>query len=275
MSSVASPYTPSDAMPRPSRDYRRMKRSERIDPDHNSNHHEEEKTGSSLRAWLLWRIPAIVMICGLAYFALNQTKNGPTTPQIQEETPLVSPPARWTSVASPAVLFGFDMPELELPTMAVEARTYRDGGREDILSIGTIADPFHLRVIIDRSQKQRSTSFYIDLVRNAANAGLSVKRTAQSSEYPNKFGAFEVAETTLVKSNDAHCLAFRGTGLNGKIALHGWLCGEERFVKNDMLACFIDRLTTTPALREPGIEEALRSLNKTRTAACDSALDRF
>ncbi len=279
MSSYASPYHPSDAMPRHSREYCRVKRVERIGPSPDQqgseNYHEKKQTRSSLRAWLLWRIPAILMVCGLAYFAFNQPKPDDTMPTVQEAAPLVAPPARWTPIASPAVLFGFDMPELQLPTMSVEARTYREGGREDTLSIGSIADPFYLRITIDRSPKQRNASFFVDLVRNAANAGLSVKRTSQTSEYPNKFGSFEVAETMLVKNNEAQCLAFRGAGLDGKVAINGWLCGEERFVKNDMLACFIDRLTTTPALREPDIEDALRLINKNRTRACDSALDRF
>ncbi|MEN3929610.1 hypothetical protein WJT86_00880 [Microvirga sp. W0021] len=225
------------------------------------------------KPWLLWFASCAVIISGLSYYAVKQTEHdGDRVPDVDTTAALVSPPAPWSQVINPAVLFAFDMPELELPNMSVEARTYREGGREDSLSIGSAADPFYLRIVIDRSQQKRSSSFYIDLVRTAATAGLSVKKTAQSVEYPTKFGSFEFSLVTLAKNTDTSCIAFRGQGL-GRLSMHGWLCGNDEYVSHDMLACFIDRLTPTPALRERDLETEIRALDKNQTEACTAAMN--
>lgn len=280
MPSYAPPYDHPDALPHHPREYRRLSASERQRVRQEAAREQEEpqeavRVKRKAKPWLLWLFSSVLIISGLSYYAIE--RNGgtpPDMPEVETTAALVTPPPAWDQVVAPAVLFAFDMPELQLPDMSVEARNYRQGGREDALSIGSVTDPFYLRIVVDRSQQQRSESFYIDLVRSAAQAGLSVKRTALSSEFQTKFGALEVTEATLAKETEARCLAFRGKVLDGAVGLNGWLCGENRFVEKDMLACFIDRLAATPAMREQNLEIALRDLDKSHTEACTTAMER-
>lgn len=225
-------------------------------------------------SWLWQGICSALIISGLSYYALER-QDRTLVPDVETTGALVSPPPAWDPVVSPAIMFAFDMPELDLPNMVVEARDYRQGGREDMISIGAANDPFYLRIALNRSQSQHNGSFYIDLARNAARAGLSVRRNARTTEIATKFGSFEAAQAVLASDSDTRCLAFRGKAIDGKMSMHGWLCGEERFVADDMLACFLDRLTATPALRERELETELRALDKRRTPACDSAMERI
>ncbi len=226
--------------------------------------------------WLLRALCAGFVVSGISWYALHTDPDMlPDEFDVETTAALTAPPPAWDPVANPAVLFAFDMPELDLPSMTVEARSYHGGGRADALSIGTINDPFYLRVVIDRSQQPRSTSFYVDLARNAAQAGLAVKRSAQADELSTKFGILEMMPATLARATENQCLAFRGKALDGSVNLQGWLCGDDMFVADDMLACFLDRLTATPALRERQIEPSFRALDKNRTAACASALPRI
>jgi hypothetical protein len=227
------------------------------------------------KPWIRWALSSLLLIGGLSYFAFQQDHLPEIASEAELARELVAPPPRWEPVINPVVLFAFDLPELQLPSMAVRAREYREGGREDTLSIGSVSDPFYLQIVLDRTQQPESSSFYLDLVRSAAQAGLAVTHISQSTDYQTKFGPIELARSTLANGKETSCLAFRGQGLDGSMRLHGWICGDERFVADDMLACFVDRLTTTPAMREPDFEAAMRNLDKSRTPACQSAMTRI
>lgn len=213
------------------------------------------------------------IIGGLTWCVIEQGTPGDIAIPPPEPVTFVAPPAQWEQVINPPVLFAFDFPELKLPPMTVEARNYRDGGREDALAISTPGNPFYLRIVVDRSNRGGRSSFYLDLVRTAADAGLSVRRSAQATESHTKFGPMEIAQATLAQSQETNCLAFRSDTTGNVMKLRGWLCGDQRYVSENVLACFIDRLSVTPALRERSLEDFLRTSQKDRTQACSAAMN--
>jgi len=232
---------------------------------------QSAKRGS--KPWLRWIAMSVAIIAGLTWYLAGQNEPDTVPAPPAEPATLVAPPRPWEQVINPAVLFTFDFPELNLPPMTVEARNYREGGREDALAIGTPGNPFYLRVVVDRSNHTGKPSFYLDLVRTAADAGLAVRRSAQATESRTKFGSMEIAQATLAKSEETNCLAFRSGTTGNDLQLRGWLCGDQRYVDENVLACFIDRLTVTPALRERSLEDFLRASNQNRTVACETAMN--
>lgn len=216
---------------------------------------------------------SLAVICGLTWFVIEHDSQGDlAVSPPPEPVTFVAPPAQWEPVINPAVLFTFDFPELTLPPMTVEARNHRDGGREDALAISTPGNPFYLRIIIDRSNHRNGSSFYLDLVRTAADAGLSVRRSAQATEFRTRFGQMEIAQATLARTGETNCLAFRSATAGNVLHLRGWICGDTRYVDESVLACFIDRLGVTPALRERALDDFLHASNSNRTAACNAAI---
>src|SRR5215207_4618330 len=130
-----------------------------------------------------------------------------------DEAPLRAPPPLWQPIAQPAALFALDVPDLQGLPFAYEARRDGDDARDDTLTFGsaeTDARPY-ARLIVHQSAhpEPQGSSFFVDLARRAADAGLAIARSAPASGLPTKFGLAEAADLALSGSVERACLGFR------------------------------------------------------------------
>jgi hypothetical protein len=167
---------------------------------------------------------------------------------VVDEAPLRAPPPLWQPIARPAVLFTADMPDLQGLPFAYEARRDGDDAREDTLTFGTAeADARPYVRVTGRQSTQpepQGSSFFVDLARRAADAGLAVARSTPASGLPTKFGLAEAADLALSGSVERACLGFRLSHPDAAFRLGGWLCGPGgQPPSRRQLACLIDGLS--------------------------------
>ncbi|HEX2509880.1 MAG TPA: hypothetical protein VHK66_05115, partial [Microvirga sp.] len=108
-------------------------------------------------------------------------------------------------------------------------------------------------------------SFYVDLVRHAAEAGLSVVRSAQAAPLPTKFGMAEAAHVTFAGESEQTCLAIRFAHPEMQFGLQGWLCGSP--VGEGHLTCLVDRLVVT-GNEDPALKVLFAQAERQRLPAC-------
>jgi hypothetical protein len=229
--------------------------------DYDFTHPRELRPADRVRRrlpWLRMTLMSGVVIFALVYLAQQQepeTAGGETG--FVPQAVLIAPPPTWQPLAGAAPLYALEGPEGLLP-LAFEARRHAGGGREDELRFGSFGEAGYGRVALARDiPEPEARSFYVDLVRRAAFAGLSVARSAQSRPLATKFGTGEAAPVVLAEAAEQACLAFRFAHGEIAFAFTGWICGsDDKPVSEAQLACLIDRL----ALAKPGEDAALKGL---------------
>jgi hypothetical protein len=193
--------------------------------------------------WLRMILLSGLSIAVLVYFAREERSR--TLPQGEPgavpASVLVAPPPPWRPLPQAAPAYALDKP---FAPPAFSARINAAGGREDTFVLGRFGDPRHGRIsLIQGDAGTERRSFFVDIVRRAAEAGLSVTRNAQSRMATTKFGPVEMAEVTLAGATEQTCQAFRFADPETAFGFHGWLCGTEaRSVDETQAACFIDRI---------------------------------
>lgn len=194
--------------------------------------------------WLRMTLFSGLCIAALAYLAqqdLAEQRSGGQT--AIPATILVAPPPAWTPLVPARTAYGLDK---TLDPVIAEARQHSGGGREDTLIVGALGEQRYVRVIFSHGIPPTPRSFYVDIVRRAAEAGLSVERNAQTAMLPTKFGPVESAAVTLAGSTEQNCQAFRFHDGDAAFGFQGWLCGSDT-VDIHRLACFIDGVTLSGA----------------------------
>lgn len=171
-----------------------------------------------------------------------------------------APPPAWERMPQPTALYAIDAPDLQGLPIRHEARRDPEGARDDTLTFGAAEDglkPYFQLVVRLSAQPERSeASFFVDLARRAAEAGLAVTRSASPGGVRTKFGTAEVADVTLAGDAERACLAFRLPGSEALFRAGGWFCGaSDPPPSRDRLACLIDGLS----LRGSG-DQALKAL---------------
>ena len=97
-------------------------------------------------------------------------------------------------------------------------------------------------------------SFYLDLTRAAARAGVAVTRASLPTMHQIRFGGLEVAEVVLAEGEGARaCLGFRLLAGEPDLRILGFACDRERQPEPRALACTLDGLQ----LLAPGFDEGL------------------
>jgi hypothetical protein len=216
--------------------------------------------------WLRLILLSSLSVAGLVYFA--QHRDQERKPAGRRGVPasvLIAPAPIWKPVVpSPAVY----TLEKSLGPVAQEARQHTSGAREDTLILGSFGDARHARITLVQGSPEPARSFFVDIVRRAAGAGLAVARNTQSRMVATKFGPIEVASMTLSGPVEQECQAFRFFQRNADFGFQGWLCGSEgKPVEETQLACFIDGLALAG-----GANLSLKALfaraEKQRSAPC-------
>jgi hypothetical protein len=184
---------------------------------------------------------------------------------------LVAPPADWQPIARPAALYQLPAPELRGLPLVHQARRHRDGGREDVLSFGAFSgDGLHLRLVVRSADPEAAApSFFIDLVRRAAEAGFAVTRSGAPSSVATKFGPAEAADVAIEEAVERDCLAFRSDHPDEALRLSGWVCGTQgRPADRQLLACLLDRLSLRPAQDDLVVKAFFARAEERRLPAC-------
>ena len=139
-----------------------------------------------------------------------------------------------------------------------EAWSRRQGpGRQDALTFrDTPGDGAWLRVGLHLGGPLDPApgSFYLDLTRAAARAGVAVTRASLPVMQQIRFGGLEVAEVALAEGEGTRaCLGFRLLAGEPDLRLLGFACDRERQPEPRALACTLEGLQ----LLAPGADEGL------------------
>ena len=139
-----------------------------------------------------------------------------------------------------------------------EAWTRRQGaGRQDALTFrDEPGEGAWLRVALHLAGPADPApgSFYLDIARAAARAGVAVTRASLPVMQQIRFGGLEVAEVALAEGEGARaCLGFRLLAGDPDLRMLGFACDRERRPEPRALACTLDGLQ----LLAPGADEGL------------------
>jgi hypothetical protein len=215
--------------------------------------------------WLRMTLTSAVAITVLVILAEEPPEPAPEDiPGAVPRTSLLAPPPLWEPVARPSVLYAVE--GIDRNQAFLEVRRRPGGGREDTLSFGPTGAAGSARLRLVRNVPEpEGQSFYVDLVRHGAEAGLSVVRSAQAAPLPTKFGMAEAANVTFAGESEQTCLAIRFAHPEMQFGLRGWLCGSP--VSEGHLTCLIDRLVVT-GNEDPALKVLFAQAERQRLPAC-------
>ena len=220
--------------------------------------------------WLRMTLMAGIAIFGLVYLAQEQA---PQTADGDDgsvpKAVLIAPEPTWRPLADAAPLYALEGADGR-PPFAFEARRHASGGREDELRFGSFGEPGYGRIALARNiPEPAARSFYVDLARRAAFAGLAVARSAQSRPLATKFGTAEAARVVLAGSAEHDCIAVRFAHGEVAFAFAGWICGSEgKPVTEAQLACLVDRLALSKGGEDPALKVLFAQAESRRDPAC-------
>ena len=218
--------------------------------------------------WFRVTLMSSLIVATLAYFAPRKSLDEKPASQRQgvPVSVLTAPAPMWNPLPQAAALYGFEKSTLPV---TFEARQHTNGAREDTLMLGRFGDARHARITLLQGSTEPARSFFIDIVRRAAQAGLAVSRNAQSRMVTTKFGPLEAAAVTLTGQREQECQAFRFPQNEAGFGFEGWLCGAAA-VDEAQLACFIDSLGLAGAA-SPSVKAVFARAEGSRIEACGSA----
>jgi hypothetical protein len=219
--------------------------------------------------WLRMALLSPLSIAVLVSLARQHDRPAPPhAPQAVPAAVLVAPAPLWRPLPSAPAPYGL---EGRAEPIAIEAREHMSGGREDTLSFGAFGDAGYGRISLVQGFTEPARSFFVDIVRRAAEAGLSVTRNAQSRPVPTKFGPMEVAAVTLAGPAEQACQAFRFADAQASFAFQGWVCGSEAQPVNEgHLACLVDRIALA-ATDNPAVKAIFAEAERQRLEGCGPA----
>lgn len=182
--------------------------------------------------------------------------------------PLADIPA-WNPLAGATPSFTLAAPMFPKEAVAFSARQHNTGGgREDVFAVGDPAEGgAHGRVVAYQpgGEARAVGTFFLEIARRAAEAGLAVARTELPGALPTRFGPAETAETVFIgEGGNRACLAFRLEPEGATLRLAGWLCGAGGRTDPAQLACLIDSLDLAPG----NADLTLKAAFARKSAAC-------
>lgn len=184
-------------------------------------------------------------------------------------------PALWTNAETPEPLYQLRTQELlDLPARYA-AREHGLGGREDVLAFGDYhGEGLHLRLSVYRMGKEapRPSTFFVDLARRSAEAGVGVTGMGPPVAEDTKFGPTEIADARLNLDGDERaCQAFRlmttAEGEQTSWQISGWVCDAAPVAPLE-IACFLDHLSVTEAAHDTSLSRLFARANERRRPEC-------
>ncbi len=186
-----------------------------------------------------------------------------------------APEPVWVEIAKPFQLFSLPAPELAREKSSYQARRHASGGgRQDILTFGGFGEPGpYVRLVIHRvgGEYVPETSFFVDVARRAAEAGLAVTRSLAPAGLPTRFGTFETADVSLASgsSSEPTCLGFRMSVTKPDMRISGLACGSHaKPMERVQLTCLLDRLDLVSAGDDKAMRAFFAGAELARNTAC-------
>ena len=216
-------------------------------------------------SWLRVILMSSCSIAGLAYLALQQepARRPAERPGDVPSSVLVAPAPAWKPISPSPALYALAGAS---GSVATEARQHTNGAREDTLVLGRFGDFRYAQLSLVQGTPETAGSFYIDIVRRAARAGLAVAHQGQGRTVATKFGALEAAPLTLAAKGEQACQAFRFSDVDTDFSFQGWLCGSTA-PDDAQLTCFIDGITLAGA-SSPSLKAVFARAERSRIDAC-------
>lgn len=219
--------------------------------------------------WLRLILLSSFTIAGLVYFAQQRIQEDRSAERRSVPAAvLIAPAPVWKPIPPSPAIYALEKGQ---GPVTVEARQHTSGAREDILVLGRLGEARHARVALVQGSTEPARSFFVDTVRRAADAGLSLARIGVSRQVSTKFGPIEAASITLAGMNEQECQAFRFSDPESGFGFHGWLCGADASaIEDPSLACFIDGIVLTGGTN-PSLKAMFVRSERSRTEACGPA----
>jgi hypothetical protein len=195
----------------------------------------------------------------------------PEEPKIASREASPGDAPSWTRLPHPAPLFTLEAVELSKTQMSYEAmRSALGEGREDRLVFGAAAranEPFmEVSILRAGAEAGDAASFFVDLSRRAAAAGVAVAKATPGEPLPSKFGEMESAEARLSTNGaERSCLAFRRAVPGEALRLLGWYCpAEGARARAPELSCLIERLELSGTTEDKPLRDAFAAAQARR-----------
>ncbi len=154
----------------------------------------------------------------------------------------------WVELADPKRRFALAKPPFEARLTSYTVRQNRQsGGRVDALTFGGLGNERpYLRLALASSGTEGGSarSFFLAMVRGAAEIGLAVTRSSVGAPLVTRFGTADAGEITLAgPSGENRCLGFRLADMAPGLTLAGFHCAaDNQPIDRSILACLIDQL---------------------------------
>jgi hypothetical protein len=217
--------------------------------------------------WLRLVLLSSCTIAALAYFAQDRERTKQAqSPKAVARSVLIAPAPVWRTVSPSPAVYAL---EGNLGPVALEARQHTSGAREDTMVLGAFGNARHARITLVQGFDGPARTFFVDIVRRAAEAGLAVVRNGMSRMVATKFGPVETAAVTLTGSSEQECQAFRFSNGDAGFAFQGWLCGFGTGA-DAQLACFVDGIALAGGTN-PSLKVLFGAAERNRQDACPSA----
>ena len=233
---------------------------------------ERLRTRLRRRRWPMGSASVAALLL-VAAVVLAATKPPPAPVQAAASAP---PLPDWVDIEGPFQLFNLAASHLPRSTLTYAARRRRTGGgRQDILTFGKLngSDAPFIRLMLYRvgTEEAPQAPLFVELVRQAAAAGLSIARSLPPEALATRFGDFETADIDLAAGTDAPtpCLGFRAVELDSSFRMSGFACGAPtRPLSRPALACLLDRLDLNSAGDDPALAGFFAATELRRDPIC-------
>lgn len=218
--------------------------------------------------WLRLALLCSISIAGLAYLALQKEQDRQQEDSRGVPSPaLIAPAPVWKPISPSPAVYAL---EEGLGPVTYEARQHASGAREDTLILKDFGEAQHARITLVQERAEPERSFFVEIVRRAAGAGLSVTHMAQSRLVATRFGPVEAAPATLTGAVAQACEAFRFSDPQAGFGFQGWLCGLREGEDGDAaLACLVEGISLTGAA-SPSLKAVFARAGRSRSQACGS-----
>jgi hypothetical protein len=174
----------------------------------------------------------------------------------------------WVHSGQSALLLANAAPALTDLDVTYEAWQHGLGGRRDIAAFGhfDVGPYVFFGFYWPGEEAEIAPSFFVDMVRQAGEAGISVIKTDVPFARSTKYGLTEMAQGVLTDgSGQRNCLVFRHRSADPNVKFSGWACGTpEQPLDPEALVCAIDQ-TRFLARDDEALAELLASVDKKPT----------
>ncbi len=242
------------------------------DRDWHRDGHGPARAGLSVSGRRLARV--LIMAFGALAVAAAIQRLIPPAPPAPPAGPVVLPPY-WATVSRPAPVFVVQGLPANAP-VAYGARSHTaKAGEEDTIVLGAFAAGEHARLVLERPgpEPRRPAGFTIDMVRRAAEAGISIGRAGQPVPVETRFGIAEVAPMQLSQGTVVRgCSVFRLSAPDEILRIAGWLCAETPTDGPDpRLRCLIEALALAVPRGDAVLARLFAATERRRDPACRKA----